>query len=483
MGCAPTVKKRPATIMKEKTLVVLPGTFVKINKNDFTDVYQLGRKLGSGAFAEVRFCVHKQNKVNRAVKIISKQMLESEAAKNQFIKEVEILKLLDHPNIIRVFEFFEDEWYYYIVMEHCGGGELFDEILKQKQFSEFEAAHIVRQVFSCIAYLHSINVIHRDIKPENLLLEEKNDVFNIKLIDFGIATTNSKNGVIGMIGTPSYIAPEVITGRYNEKCDVWSAGALMYILLSGYPPFQGPSTTDVFNMIKRCVYILDGYGWENISSDAKDLIRKMLTPAKNRISAAQVLKHRWITSHIKKDQVAPSEMEGVLNNLIQFNSDNALQDAAKLFIITQLMTSRELKEAKDIFLELDENGDGKLSREELMKGYRRFLSKESAQAIVDNIMHRVDTDNNGYIDYNEFLKAAIDVKKVATADYLRSAFELFDKDGNGKISLQELKSVLQAGGEGDAIWQEIIKQVDVNGDGEIDIDEFTAIIQKVQIQE
>ena len=118
-----------------------------------------------------------------------------------------------------------------------------------------------------------------------------------------------------------------------------------------------------------------------------------------------------------------------------------------------------------------------------MKGYRRFLSKESAQAIVDNIMRRVDTDNNGSIDYNEFLKAGIDVKKVATADYLKSAFALFDKDGNGKISLEELKSVLQAGGEDDIIWQEIIKRVDIDGDGEIDINEFTAIIQKVQMEQ
>lgn len=481
MGCTPGKRGKTVSSIKEKPLVILPGTFVKINRNDFTEVYQIGRKLGSGAFAEVKFCIHKQNKVNRAVKIISKQMLESEAARNQFIKEVEILKLLDHPNIIRVFEFFEDEWYFYIVMEHCSGGELFDEILKHKQFTEFEAARIIRQVFSCIAYLHSINVVHRDIKPENLLLEEKDDFFNIKLIDFGIATTGQKDGIVGMIGTPSYIAPEVITGSYNEKCDVWSGGVLMYILLSGYPPFQGPSTNDVFSMIKRCIYILDGYGWENISSNAKDLIRKILTPQKNRLSAEKVLKHRWMTTNLKKDNSAPENMKGVLDNLVDFSSENALQDAAKLFIITQLMSTKELKEAKDIFLELDENGDGKLSREELTKGYRRFLSRENAEKIVDNIMRRVDTDNNGYIDYNEFLKAAVDVKKVATADYLRSAFELFDKDQNGKISMSELKSVLQAGGEDDTVWQEIIKQVDIDGDGEIDINEFTAIIQKVKV--
>jgi calcium-dependent protein kinase len=109
-------------------------------------VYNIGKKLGSGAYAEVRFCSHRQNKASRAVKIIAKQLLESESAKNQFIKEIEILKLLDHPNIIRVFEFFEDENNFYIVMEHCKGGELFDEIIKHKNFNEYQAAHIIRLV-------------------------------------------------------------------------------------------------------------------------------------------------------------------------------------------------------------------------------------------------------------------------------------------------------------------------------------------------
>ncbi|OMJ82456.1 hypothetical protein SteCoe_16865 [Stentor coeruleus] len=484
MGCAVSRKKKPQVILsKAKTLVILPGTFVKINDNDFVEVYNIGKKLGSGAYAEVRFCTHRQNKANRAVKIIAKQLLESESAKNQFIKEIEILKLLDHPNIIRVFEFFEDENNFYIVMEHCKGGELFDEIIKHKNFNEYQAAHIIRQVFSCIAYLHSIRVVHRDIKPENLLLEEKDDLFNIKLIDFGIATIIEEDDVQGMIGTPSYIAPEVINERYNEKCDVWSAGVLMYILLCGFPPFQGSTKNEVYEMIKNCSYILDGYGWENISSDAKDLIKKILVPQSSRISAEKALKHKWIVSMLKKDKRDQATMKTVLKNLEEFNAQNKLQEAAKLFIITQLMSTKEIKEARDIFKELDENGDGKLSRQELIKGYRKFASQKDAEDMVDRIMAAVDTDHNGFIDYNEFLKAAVDVKKISSEEYLQTAFNLFDKDANGKISIDELKSVLQSAGEDEVLFQEIIKQVDINGDGEIDLEEFTTILKNVRVSD
>ena len=261
MGCAPIGrKKKNVTVPKEGQLVILPGVFVKINSHEFTDVYRVDKELGSGAYAQVRLCTHKVTHATKAVKIFSKLMLESEGERIKFIKEVDILKRLDHPNIVRVHEFFEDECNFYIVMEHCKGGELFDEILKHKQFTEYEAAHIIYQVFSCIAYLHDINVIHRDIKPENLLLEEKDDIFNIKLIDFGVATINEGHEIIGMLGSKSYIAPEVIVGKYNEKCDVWSAGVILYILLSGFPPFQGDTDDDVYASIKGCSYILDSYG-------------------------------------------------------------------------------------------------------------------------------------------------------------------------------------------------------------------------------
>lgn len=482
MGCTPSRKKKSISEKKNvpQTSAILPGTFMRINENGFTDVYELGPKLGSGAYAEVRTCTHRMHKASRAVKIIDKSMLSTEVIKAQFIQEVEILKLLDHPNIVRAYEFFEDENKFYIVMEQCHGGELFDEIIKHQQFSEHQAAQIIRQVFSCIAYLHGIGVAHRDLKPENLLLEEKDDILNIKLIDFGVAVKVGKNGITGFIGTPSYLAPEVIEGSYNEKCDVWSAGVIMYILLSGCPPFQNEVQEEMYNSIKDCDYIIDGYEWDSISDDAKDLIKKILVPQKSRISAEKALKHRWLTKQLKQDKKTPACLKSVLDKLVDFNVDNKLQEATKLFIITQLMSTKEIKEARDIFQELDENGDGKLSREELLNGYKKFIPVKSAEALVDKIMKEVDSDNSGFIDYNEFLKAAVDIQTFASPQYLQSAFNLFDKDSSGKISIEELKIVLGQDRDPE-VFDEIIKQVDKNGDGEIDIDEFAAILKNMKV--
>ena len=416
MGCTPYLKTNKG-LSQNKKLVILPGTFVKINQNEFRQVYKLGKTLGTGSYAEVRLCMNKQTRSNRAVKIITKESL-SEIGKIQFIKEVEILKKLDHPNIIRILEFFEDEYCYYIVMEHCEGGELFDEIFKHKKFSEYEAAHMIKQVLSCVAYLHSINVIHRDIKAENLLLEEKDDLFNIKLIDFGIATTSKPKGITGLIGTPSYLAPEVITGKYTEKCDLWSVGVLMYILLSGCPPFQASDTTELYELIKKNSYNLDNYGWENVSADAKDLITKLLVPEKTRISAEQALKHPWLQNCLKTEKNNEIQIKSALNNLTQFHSENKLRDASILFIITQLLSATDLKFAKNIFLELDENGDGKLSKQELINGYKKYFSEENTEALVNSIMKEVDTDDNGFIDYNEFLKATVDINKILSNENL-----------------------------------------------------------------
>ena len=478
MGCSP-YQKSPRPI--KPVLVISPGTFIKMGEKKFTEVYEIGKKIGTGAYAEVHFCTHIEHNIPRAVKIINKSLLESDSSKSQFITEINILKILDHPNIIRAFEFFEDDEQFYIVMEHCQGGELFDEIIRQKQFTEYQTAQIVKQVLGCIIYLHGIGVAHRDIKPENLLLEEKSDLLTIKLIDFGVATRFDKNGLTGLTGTPSYVAPEVITGKYNEKCDVWSVGVIMYILLSGFPPFQADTQAKLFEQIKAYSYPLEAYGWEFISSKAKNLIKKFFSPQKERISAQMALKHDWLVTQLRRDGKDSNTVRKVLDKLIDFKGQNKLQEATKLFIITQLMSNKDIKEARDIFRDLDSNGDGKLSRDELLNGYRKFIPVASASALVDKIMKEVDTDNSGFIDYNEFLKASIDMKSIASPDYLQSAFNLFDRDRSGKISIEELRTVLQASEQDGQILEGILKQVDQNGDGEIDLEEFTAILKKMRV--
>jgi len=233
--------------------------------------------LGQGAFGEVRKCLHRDTKATRAVKLIKKESMSSEEEQS-FKHEISILKKLDHPNILKLYEVFEDDKRYYLVTEMCKGGELFDEIVLKVQFSEKEAATIIQQILQAVAYCHDNGIVHRDLKPENALIDkEMNNT--LKIIDFGTAVKFDigKELLNTTHGTSYYIAPEVLSKSYDEKCDVWSLGVILYILLSGKPPFDGENDEEIIERVKIGKYSLTGGTWQVISSDAKALIKKMLT--------------------------------------------------------------------------------------------------------------------------------------------------------------------------------------------------------------
>lgn len=248
--------------------------------------------------------------------MIKKANLKGDA-KKELLMEVSILKSLDHPNIVKLLEMYEDEKYYYLVQEYCSGGELFDKIQEFHSFSEKQAAEYMRQIVSAIYYCHERGIVHRDLKPENLLIESKKPNAQLKVIDFGVSAKYKKGEKLHeKYGTPYYIAPEVLLRNYDEKCDIWSCGVILYILLCGYPPFNGPSDVEIMKVVKTGKYSFDDPDWKHISKDAKALISKMLqyTPAK-RLSAKEVLDDPWI----KGNAQATPFSSNVFKNMTNFN--------------------------------------------------------------------------------------------------------------------------------------------------------------------
>jgi calcium-dependent protein kinase len=477
LGKGPRIKSPISKVGPHSELVVSPANFVIANSKTFQEVYRMGKVIGSGAFGEVRRAIHRDTNEARAVKIFRKEMA-TESSKNKLMQEINILRSLDHPNIIRVYEFFEETKKFYIVMEQCNGGELFEEILKQQNFSENTAAAILHQIFSAVAYLHQKNIVHRDLKPENILLEERGDIMNIKLIDFGTAIQVEPNKPIKeSIGTAYYIAPEVLSGNYNYKCDLWSCGVIIFILLGGYPPFDGQNDDEILSKVKKGVFTFNSNEWNGVSKEAKDLISLLLSPADTRITAEAALSHPWIKKKIKRKSISKEIISQTVNNLRTFNKNSKLREAVNTFISTQCLSLADTKELRDVFKAMDTNSDGKLSRQELYDYFVKEMDPAEAEEEVGRIMREVDTDNNGYVDYTEFIKATIDSKTIVNKGYLARAFKMFDKDGNGSISAAELKKIL-AGGMvyEDSIWVNIIKEFDLNGDGEIDLTEFENII-------
>ena len=478
MGCSPSQANASDVERKAKTTPqIMPGLFINLNEKAFTDVYSVGRSLGTGTFGEVKFCTHLKSNSRRAVKIFMKDDLTSELFRKKFEKEIEILKSLDHPNIVRVFEFFEDKKKLYIVMEHCRGGELFNDIMKNKKYSESDTALIMRQIFSALSYMHGLKIAHRDLKPENLLFDEKSELASIKLIDFGSATNFSYKPMKESIGTSYYMSPELISGSYSEKSDLWSAGVILHILIVGSPPFTGSSTKEICSSISKTPYNFETLSRMNVSSELQDLMSHLMVPESSRYSALQVLDHPWIKKH-SFAQIDLKILAQTFHNLSESEPSNLLKSAVKTFICTQILTIDQTKHLNELFKALDENGDGKLSKDEILSGFSRLLPAEEAKSKMENIMAKTDIENTGFITYTEFIQGALDKEVYLTKENITQAFEVFDKDGSGSISADELRAVLSQNQHiDDSIWMHMVRQLDSNGDGVIDMAEFEALFK------
>ena len=349
-------------------------------------------------------------------------------------------------------------------------------------FNESEACPLMHQLMSAICYCHQNRIVHRDLKPENILLEDKNrDHPVIKLIDWGGARYFSKHKKMSKVnGTPYYIAPEVLNEVYDEKCDIWSAGVIFYILLCGYPPFNGESDKEIMEAVKKGEFDFPEEEWDVITEEGKDLIKKMLTyDPKKRLSANQVLSHPWFSTFKGKKKTDKKKAQSALDNMKRFKRNKQFEQATISFIVNQLITKEERTELMRQFTEWDKNGDGVLSKEEILEGYRNAYGSADPDE-VDNMIKSVDLDGNGVIDYNEFLNCTMNRDKIISKKNLEYAFQAFDKDNSGAISIDEIMLIFKkTNNDVDIkIFENMIKEADVNGDGEIEFDEFKDIMEK-----
>ena len=478
MGCArikPNMTASPEARLDALNISI--GTFIITSDKSFLENYNLGPALTSYHYFEIHKVTHRETGEERTVKILKKG---PKSIEEKLRNEIFIVKQLDHPNIIKFFEIFEETKRILIVMEKSKGEELFEVLIKKKNFSERQACLIAKEILLVLAYLHDKGVIHRDLKPENVLLEEYGQGFGVKVVNYLSAVKVVKGSLVtGLVGTAYYVAPEVVQGVYNEKCDLWSLGVILFMLLSNYPPFDGHSDKEILEKVTTSQPNYNEPIWSTVSEEAKDLISKLICPEPVRLSAVQALMHPWIQKHIDSSPRNSVLIVNAFENLRNFHKCNKLRDAVQTFIATQCISAQEGRELTEAFKMIDTNGDGKLSREELLEHYKTVMLSSSPEKEVDTIMKEVDTDENGYINYTEFLKASISQKVLISSQNLRRAFDLFDSDQNGSISAQELKRVLQSETTlDDKLWKDIITCFDQNSDGKIDLREFEEIITR-----
>ena len=459
------------------------GQFIQHHSGSFYKNYRTLKELGQGGFGHVYLAEHRTTKQQRAVKEIEKAKANKiPGGKTNFIREVEILGKLDHPNIVRLYELYEDNFRYYVVSELLTGGELFDYIVSSKHLSEPVAARVMQQVFSAVSFCHQNSIVHRDLKPENLMLETQVTAvenLNIKLIDFGTSCFyDAAQPMRQKLGTPYYIAPEVLGNGYSEKCDLWSCGVILYILLSGFPPFPGKTDEEIIRRVRLGKYTFAHAEFDSVSDQAKNFIKRLLVlDPTQRPSAQEALQDPWILTKLVVSDTSSEQVSSSLEKLTVFRAETKLKQAVLTFINSQVVSQTNSREMRETFKRLDQDGNGRLSKEELIAAYAQTMSEEEARSTVESIMQKVDVDGNGFIDYSEFIMATMNQHILLSKDNMETAFNIFDKDGSGSISVSEIRAVL--GEESlavNAVWEQLVRDADTNGDGVIDLREFKQLL-------
>jgi calcium-dependent protein kinase len=457
--------------------------WVHMKDGKVTDFYDVGGELGVGGFGSVSKAVHLKTKKTRAIKTVPKSRMTRE----HFDEEIEMMKEMDHPNITQLYEVYQDDVNYYLVMELLSGGELFDYIVDADTVTEKQVAYVMRQMLGVMNYMHSKDICHRDVKPENFMLKEKGPIMEctLKVIDFGLAKKVSPHeSLTEAIGTPEYMAPEMVTKvGYGLKVDSWACGVVMFILFSGCSPFAGDSDDETIKFAKRGLRSFEPPEvWNAVSSEAKDLISGLLDlNPKKRLSVEQALNHSWMVK-LDSDKLPNVQLScQQLENMKAFSGTNKLKKAA-LHLIARRLNCDEILHLREIFISMDKNKDGKLTYEELKLGIKDsgFDSIKKTDRIA--LLEAMDVNWTGVINYTEFLAASMEKAHYAQESVCWSAFHMFDRDGNGVIDRKELAQVLHNSDLEACVGSETIAHVleesDTNQDGVIDFNEFMGMMRR-----
>ncbi|KAI8464277.1 MAG: kinase-like domain-containing protein [Monoraphidium minutum] len=309
---------------------------------DFLEHYEVGDTVGVGGFAVVKRGRDKVTGEQVAIKVVDKSRYA--AGDNSLEREIQVLCKVDHPNCIKLYAVYITQRKVYIVTELVTGGELLDRVTEKGNYTEKDAANLIRQILSGVAYLHGKGIVHRDLKLENMVMLNERDDSPVKIADFGLSKFFSADNVLStMCGSPQYVAPEVLgvgdgVKEYSPAVDMWSVGVILFILLSGYSPFDDDNDAVLFEKIKSGNYDDDDPIWETVSPEGKDIVGQLLTvDAANRLSAEEALRHPWVAGQVFEGD------EGKGRQQLQSTTDKLKTMAVK----RESMRQQSFKQAAD----------------------------------------------------------------------------------------------------------------------------------------
>ena len=497
------------------------------HKTNPWSVYKELEEIGFGTYGVVKkVCLIDNPDIIRAIKIIPKESLIEGYDEDKLSNEIFILKNLDHPNIMKIYEFFDDENYYYMVTEYCDQDNLYKNINKLNCLNQIVVKLIMEQLFNAVAYLHSKGVFHGDIKLENIMLysttkykkarfslinrslnnnvnlqnemnnsykQKKytsnslnfvNDMLNyeIKLIDFGCSKIFSKRGEkkSGIIGTSIYCSPEVIDNLYDEKCDEWACGVLMYILISGEPPFDGEKEEEIFKKIKKCEYNFEPEPFKYVSENCINLIKKLLEPNKNkRIKAIDALKHPFFTENFNPGKALTQNKDlSLIEKLSKIKKPfSKFHEAIISYMCSNFLSKDEEKKLRAVFRYIDYDRKNFLTKEnieKILKENGQLLSEEK----IKNILNAFDFDENGSVEYQEYLIGLCDKNLLFSKNNLKNCFDMIDNKKKGYIDSEDIKNfAFQDKTINDIALKAYLEQFGMKIENKLYFDDFAFIIK------
>lgn len=461
----------------------VPEHFQGVKCSDVYNIFTENR-IGKGSYGSVYFCKHKKTQEEYACKVINVNRINSHYLRKLHL-EVDIMKDVDHPNIIKLRGVFFGQRTVCMVMELCKGGELFDHLTgsksKKKGFEEPRAAKLSEEMLSAITYLHSHGIVHRDLKLENFLFDKKGPDASLKLIDFGLSKHFAAHEKMHqVVGSAYYTAPEVLKGGYGKGCDVWSIGVICYMLLSGCPPFYGSNSEAIHQMILSAEPDYSAKRFGHVSVQAIDFLKKLLVkdPAK-RISTEEALDHPFIQRLYLKEDVKEREIHSDVHESLSYFVHLSQHKKLTLEVVAYSLNFHEMEVLREDFLKIDKDKSGTVSLSELKHSFES-MGRDIPQNVLE-IFQSVDVDESEEINYNEFIAAAMCKRVSIDEEKLVLAFEAMDTECTGYLTRESIENgvgQMLKPGEIDAMMQE----VDTNKDGRIDYGEFLVFWRQLYVE-
>lgn len=467
--------------ISEISVDLIRSTSSVIKENPFT--YYEASKLET-LNGSVQRVTHKKRKFIRAIKIIGINNVTNLDDHNSLINAI---KALEHPNINKIHEVYEFENKQFIISDFCFGGDLSTYIMRKGKLREREVALIMKQVFSAIDYYNGFGIVHNNLNLKTVLIENNysdkgNESLSLKLINFKLTEFTS-------IGSKSqkiqenrlFNSPEYFDGVSSINSDIWAAGVIMYYLLEGSWPFKSESDEDLKNKIVNLKFSFS----TEVSELAQNLLSQIFKPISKRCSSSQILSHQFIIVNSRATAESRSSIQLIkigtaLHNIVDYKVEKKLQQIFLGFIIHAMSETEHIKELKELFIEFDSSGDGRLTIEELRASFERMMSKEEAEAEVSRIITYLDTDSSGYVEMDEFIRASADMKVLLTQENLKSVFNTIDINKNGKITSSEIGEALSRQSEIDIDnCKKMLQEAELSESKEFTFTEFKDLMLKI----